>query len=596
VQTNGALAHQDLAAIRFAAEAVSRNRDILTGREQAVLRSATVLVAGCGSVGGAVVEPLARLGVIRLRLADPDQYDVTNLNRQAGVLADVGRSKPQVLAERVLAINPFAQPIAYREGLTLDNLDAALDGAHIAFDGIDPGMSGWVKYQLHERAARRGIPVLAGADFGGKPVVYVFDYRRDATPFHGRATAQAHRDGDVWESLRWFGRSHFPSDFLPVMADRWRNGGDWPQISYCVLGMGALGSRAIIDVLMGRRVRRVITTDFHAATKPTVQAIAHRVIMPWRLAKTLQAIRQRRRAATPPSPSPSPPRSPAAADRLSPLLATILDGARSAPSAHHSQPWRFHVPDDTTVRLVADLRRWPATGPRGNEWATSLGCALGVMSYLSRGEWVPAGTPPTGDGWCAGTLHVEGPGPDAIVRQGVVGARVTMRAAMLTTPVDTATLDHVTRIAAGYGVAAEIVAERRLLDRMAGAVRFSGPGPEDGLDRPALRLAAQWVARAEVRSLRDCGALVVLRGRSGDAADRITAGAALTWVWLRLVEAGYAAQPLHGEFAGRWALDGIGAVLAPAAGGQEILAVLRVGRASAPASNPIRRPLAEMVI
>lgn len=584
MQTEGAPAHPDVSAMLFAAEAVSRNRDILTEREQAVLRSATVLVAGCGSVGGAVVEPLARLGVLRLRLADPDRYDVTNLNRQAGVLADVGRAKPEVLAERVLSINPFAQVTAYPEGLTLDNLDAALDGAHIAFDGIDPSMSGWVKYQLHERAASRGIPVLAGADFGGKPVVYVFDYRRDATPFHGRATAAAHRGGDVWESLHWFGRSHFPSDFLPVMADRWRHGGDWPQISYCVLGMGALGSRAIIDLLMGRRVRRVITTDFHAATKPTVRAIAHRAAMPWRLATTLYAIRQRRRGASPPP----TPRAPAAADRLPPLLATILDGARSAPSAYHSQPWRFQVQDDRTVQLVADLRRWPSTDPRQDEWATSLGCALGVMAYLSRSDWVPAVAPPTGDGWCAGTLHAEGLHPDAILRQGVVGSRVTVRASMLTTPIDTATLDRVGQIAADHGVTAQIVTERSLLDRIAHTHRTLRPGP--------ARWAGQLSDRTGARRLRDCGALMILRGRQQSAADRVNTGAALTRMWLALVEAGYAAQPLHGELTGDRAAGRIETALGPGGDGQNILAVLRAGRAATPASSPARRPLAELVV
>ncbi|MER6564375.1 ThiF family adenylyltransferase, partial [Streptomyces sp. NPDC001027] len=95
--------------VDFGAEAVSRNLGILNDREQAALRAATVLVAGCGSVGGAVVEPLVRLGVTRFRLADPDSFDVSNLNRQACVAADVGKPKPEVLAHRVKAINPCSE-------------------------------------------------------------------------------------------------------------------------------------------------------------------------------------------------------------------------------------------------------------------------------------------------------------------------------------------------------------------------------------------------------------------------------------------------------------------------------------------------------
>ncbi|WP_210435130.1 ThiF family adenylyltransferase [Saccharopolyspora sp. ASAGF58] len=271
---------------------MSRNLDILTEREQAVLRAATVLVAGCGSVGGAVVEPLARMGVTRFRLADPDRFDVSNLNRQACVVADVGLPKPEVLARRVVAISPTAEVRTYPGGLTLENLDEALDGAHVAFDAIDPAMSAWVKYQLHERAARRGIPVVAGVDWGGKPALFVFDYRRNPLPFHGKATAEAHRDNRLWDSVRWFGRTHFPSDYLPVMSDRLANGGTWPQISYCVMGLGALGSRVVLNLLMNRRVKSVVTVDLHAAAMPRAAALAHRARMPLELARTLWTIRQ----------------------------------------------------------------------------------------------------------------------------------------------------------------------------------------------------------------------------------------------------------------------------------------------------------------
>lgn len=633
LQTSSGQGDQETSALAFAAEAVSRNRDILDEREQAVLRAATVLVAGCGSVGGAVVEPLVRLGVIRLRLADPDRYDVTNLNRQAGVLADVGHSKPEVLAARVLSINPHAQVSVYPEGLTLDNLDAALVGAQVVFDGIDPSMSGWVKYQLHERAARQGIPVLAGADFGGKPVVYVFDYRRDATPFHGRATADAHRNGDVWESLRWFGRSHFPSDFLPVMADRWRNGGDWPQISYCVLGMGALGSRAIVDLLMGRRLRRVITVDFHAATKPRLSAMAHRAAMPWRLVRTLSAIRQRRRQGT----LPQKPQE-AATDQLPPLLATVLEGARLAPSAYNSQPWRFQVQDATAIQLVADLQRWPDADARDGEWAASLGCALGVMSYLAKGVWIPSATAVTGDGWCAGTFVVESLHPDAIVRQGVVGSRATARTGLLGTPIDAETIRQIVRIAAEHEVVADVVTEPHLVEQIAHRAGDLG-ARSDAASLPALwsglltrsrstaqrdqfgsarellglsplragiadvmlrlnstaPLAQQLLARDRVKRLRECGALVVLRGRDDGAARRISAGAALAQVWLQVVESGYAAQPLYGEFAKPETFGAAGIGSGPADSDGRILALLRVGRATTPAPAAARRPLTDMV-
>jgi hypothetical protein len=210
------------------------------------------------------------------------------------------------------------------------------------------------------------------------------------------------------------------------------------------------------------------------------------------------------------------------------------------------------------------------------------------MTYLSRSDWVPAVAPPTGDGWCAGTLHAEGLHPDAILRQGVVGSRATVRASMLTTPIDTATLDRVGQIAADHGMTAQIVTERSLLDRIADTHRTLRSGP--------ARWAGQLSDRTGARGLRDCGALIILRGRQESAADRVNTGAALTRMWLALVEAGYAAQPLHGELTGHRATGRIETALGPAGDSQNILAVLRAGRAATPASSPARRPLAELVV
>lgn len=59
------------------------------------------------------------------------------------------------------------------------------------------------------------------------------------------------------------GRTHFPSDYLLVMSDRLANGGTWPQISCCVLGLGALDSRVVLNLLMNRRVKPVVTVGLH---------------------------------------------------------------------------------------------------------------------------------------------------------------------------------------------------------------------------------------------------------------------------------------------------------------------------------------------
>src|SRR5260370_26671405 len=51
--------------------------------EQQMLRRAGILVAGCGSIGGAVVEPLVRMGAERLVLGEPDGGGRRHLDQHA---------------------------------------------------------------------------------------------------------------------------------------------------------------------------------------------------------------------------------------------------------------------------------------------------------------------------------------------------------------------------------------------------------------------------------------------------------------------------------------------------------------------------------
>ncbi len=83
-----------------------RNQPSLSREEQAALRATRILVAGCGSIGGATVVPLVRLGAERFVLCEPDHYELNNLNRQSADLGDIGRNKAEVQAARARAINP----------------------------------------------------------------------------------------------------------------------------------------------------------------------------------------------------------------------------------------------------------------------------------------------------------------------------------------------------------------------------------------------------------------------------------------------------------------------------------------------------------
>ena len=63
--------------------------------------------AGLGGVGGVHLITLARMGIGKFTIADPDIFDVANFNRQYGAtISNLGRNKAEVMAQAALDINP----------------------------------------------------------------------------------------------------------------------------------------------------------------------------------------------------------------------------------------------------------------------------------------------------------------------------------------------------------------------------------------------------------------------------------------------------------------------------------------------------------
>ncbi|WIV95958.1 ThiF family adenylyltransferase [Kinneretia aquatilis] len=146
--------------------AFSRNIGWLTEAEQARVREARVAIAGLGGVGGAHLLTLARLGVGAFHIADFDQFEVHNFNRQVGAqMSTLGRPKAEVLAEMAREINPEAHVEAFAEGVTPENLDAFLSGVDVYVDGID-FFAIEARRMLFRACYERGIPALTAAPLG----------------------------------------------------------------------------------------------------------------------------------------------------------------------------------------------------------------------------------------------------------------------------------------------------------------------------------------------------------------------------------------------------------------------------------------------
>ncbi len=84
-----------------------RHAQVFGERTSGRLRQLAIGVVGCSGTGSFVIEMLARLGVKRLVLVDPDRVEYRNLNRIVGTTAAdaaTGRSKVEVLGAHVARI------------------------------------------------------------------------------------------------------------------------------------------------------------------------------------------------------------------------------------------------------------------------------------------------------------------------------------------------------------------------------------------------------------------------------------------------------------------------------------------------------------
>ena len=141
-----------------------RNLGALSEDECARLRGKTVLVAGCGGLGGYLIEMLLRVGVGEIRAADGDCFEASNLNRQLysapGVL---GRGKAEAAAERAAAVNPDVRFTAIPEFVTEENAGRLVRGCDAVLDALDNIASRRV---LAQACSDAGVPLIHGAICG----------------------------------------------------------------------------------------------------------------------------------------------------------------------------------------------------------------------------------------------------------------------------------------------------------------------------------------------------------------------------------------------------------------------------------------------
>ena len=259
----------------FYKELTTRNGPLVTPEEQERIRTATILVAGCGSVGGAAVEPLIRLGCEHLILAEPDGYDVANMNRQSCRLQDVGHNKAAVFAERMREINPYATCEVHDHGITEENVEDVTSRADLILDGVDVTTKPPLRHKvyLHRHAREKGKTVVSGYDIAGVQMLLIYEYGDGEELLAGKVDLDEVEQLEPFEFLaRVIPFTVIPIEIIPELERQVRGeGGGFPQLVYTANLFGVLAVRAAMDILAGRPVRKRVVVDANAVLRPRSQ-------------------------------------------------------------------------------------------------------------------------------------------------------------------------------------------------------------------------------------------------------------------------------------------------------------------------------------
>lgn len=141
-----------------------------TGQKR--LKDATVFIGGLGGLGSVLSTYMAAAGVGRLRLADSDHVEVSNLNRQIlHTTPDLNLAKTASAAAKINALNPHVKVEIFQTELGGDNIAELVSGSDIILDGTDNLATRRV---LNRGSILKGIPLIYGGIDGFSGMVSSF--------------------------------------------------------------------------------------------------------------------------------------------------------------------------------------------------------------------------------------------------------------------------------------------------------------------------------------------------------------------------------------------------------------------------------------
>lgn len=240
----------------------NRNRNLITEEEQHKLSESCVGIVGL-SVGSGVASALVHSGIAdRMKLAEFDTLETTNLNRIRGRLDQIGMKKIDLLAHQLYETNPYLEFSRFPDKMDKDLLREFMGvepKPRVVFEIID---SFETKIHLRTLARELRIPVIMVTNLGDRVLLDVERYDLDPNTeyFNGRAGKVPYdilENPDVSDSdkhryaVELAGVEHIPKRALDSVAEIGKTLVGRPQLASTVTVSGGVCAYFARKIILG---------------------------------------------------------------------------------------------------------------------------------------------------------------------------------------------------------------------------------------------------------------------------------------------------------------------------------------------------------
>ncbi|MBR9677128.1 hypothetical protein GOV04_03235 [Candidatus Woesearchaeota archaeon] len=256
-------------------EAYSRNYPLINLEEQEILKESTVAIMGLGGVGGIQAVSLARTGIENFRIADPQSFQASDLNRQYGAKkSTLEKNKALVMKKLLEDINPFANVIAFCESdYSLDDL---LEEADVVIDAMEYfGFD--KKMELFRKAREKNLYTLSGPIPLTSAALFIFSPNGMTAQDYFRAP----KDLSGWPDYKIPIERFYPQKMSPALEKRFeqvvQGKASIPTLSTTATISSGLLAYNTIKILIGKTDDLIVVPDMTLIDleNPNLKSVVH---------------------------------------------------------------------------------------------------------------------------------------------------------------------------------------------------------------------------------------------------------------------------------------------------------------------------------